>query len=154
MEQNQNGKKGKEYLMRKSPPAWILQEAESRWSFSSIFFLAGLRIHQERPNSCKCICKYILHIKEHLMSWSNPIHPGKEINGLSTLCLMGFHLPNFPVEAPEADTLPGWVWKRTWIIFLSLTQTPPCTKWWLLPLENKIPRLCQCRKITEKRVAV
>lgn len=54
-EQNQKGKKGKECLMRKAPPDWILQEAEIRWSFSSIFFLAGLRIHQERPKSCKRI---------------------------------------------------------------------------------------------------
>lgn len=44
--------------------------------------------------------------------------------------------------------------KERWIIFLCLAQTPPCTKWCLLPLENKIPHLCQCKKVAEKMVAV
>lgn len=42
MEQNQKGKKGKELLMRKSHSAWTLQGAETRWSFSLVFFLADL----------------------------------------------------------------------------------------------------------------
>jgi len=51
MEQNQKGKKGKEFLMRKSHSASTLQGAETRYSFSPILFLPRLGIHQVKPIS-------------------------------------------------------------------------------------------------------
>lgn len=162
MEQNQKGKKGKERPMRNSPPSWTTRSRNQMELFLHILPCWT----QNPPGKAKFMLSVSINTYAHVDTNSYTHQRAPE----------ELEQPRSPRERDKwarhsvwwGSTFPTSLWRHQrqtlcqagcergerWIIFLSLTQTPPCTKWCLLPLENKIPHLCQCRKVTEKMVAV